>query len=238
MAGLHHRVDEEDDDGDDDEGVEEVRVAGDAREALGAARELEAEDRVDVEHHDADDLGEAKRDDGQVVALESQRGNADEKTADRGADAAEEQTEREEHDRRGRDLGHRGEGQAELVHVPHDEEGAGVAAHGHEARMAERQLPEVARGDVERHRHDDVDADLLEDARLVARHDAAADHRLSDDEEEDDEHGVDGIASRHGQRAIDAALALSRTEARLDRGPPPLRHIDVFHGCLPTLSRS
>ena len=155
-------MDEENHDGHDHEGVKEARVLGDAREALGAAGELKAQDVVDVEHDHADDLGKAEGDDGQVVALEAQRGDADDEAADGGADAAEEQPKHKEKDGGGAAGGHVGCRDAHDGHHAHDEDGAGVAADAHEAGVAQRELAQVAGGDVQRDGHDDVDAHLLE----------------------------------------------------------------------------
>ncbi len=199
MARLHHRVDEEERDGDHHEGVEEARVAGDAREALGAAREVEAQDAVDVEHDHADDLGEAEGDDGEVVALQAQGGDADDHAADGGHDAAEEQAAGEEGRGGGAARDEVARAHAEDGLQAHDEDGAGVASHRHEAGVAQRQLAQVARGDVERDGHDDVDADLLQHRGLVAADGTAVDEQLAHDEEREHEEGVYGVAHGHGE---------------------------------------
>ncbi len=153
-------------------------------------------------HDHADDLGKAQGNDGQVVALEAQRRDADDEAAEGGAHATEDDAEHKE-ERGG--WGARGKvarGHAHRVHHPHDEDGAGVATHRHEAGMAERQLAEVAGRDVERDGEDDVDANLLDDAGLVAAHHAAVDHELAHDEEHYDEDCVDQIAHGHGEAAV------------------------------------
>jgi hypothetical protein len=120
-----------------------------------------------------------------------------------GADAAKDDAQnKESHRQRGCRSTKSTRGHAHDVHHPHDEDGARVATHGHEAGVAKRQLAEVAGRDVERDGQDDVDADLLDDARLVAAHHAAIDHELAHDEKDHDEKGVDQIAHGHGEAAI------------------------------------
>ena len=122
-------MDQEERNGHHDEGVHEARVAWDAREALGTTRQLEAHDAVNVEHDDADDLGKAERDDGQVVTLEAQRRHTYDDASNGGHDATKEDAAHEE-GASGRRGGHEvPHTDAKDGHEAHDEDGAGVASY-------------------------------------------------------------------------------------------------------------
>ena len=144
VAGAHDHVERGDAEHRDDERVGERGVGRDAEQALAAVGQR-GEDRVD-QH--ADDLAEAQRDDGEVVALQAQRGHADEEREERRHQAAAHQRERIDRGGLRQELG--------------GQHGGGVSAHGHEARVAQRQLAQIAAGEVQAGRHDDGVADLDE----------------------------------------------------------------------------
>src|ERR1051326_179743 len=150
---------------------EEIAPVRDAAEAARAA------DLLDVEDEHADDLAEAERDDGQVIAAQPQRRQA---AAVAGQRSAREQRQNEERVlRAGILVGVRRE-------VEVGEERREVRADGHESGVAERELPGVAVDDVQRHRQRDVDADQHEDAGVV-RH--AGEVQRAEAVRERDEHG-------------------------------------------------
>jgi hypothetical protein len=65
--------------------------------ALGDAREAErSTERFGVLDDDADDFAEAEGDDGEVVAFEAERGQADDEAADGGGEPADEQRDEDE----------------------------------------------------------------------------------------------------------------------------------------------
>jgi hypothetical protein len=123
---------------------------------------LEAAGRADgfevLEEH-ADDFAEAQGDDGEVIAPEAQRGDAHPEADGGGHQSAQDQ----------RDQEHR-----RLCRRRHDprqgdgDRGGGVAAHRHEARVAEAELAGVAVDEVKADGEDDVDADVNDDAEVVA----------------------------------------------------------------------
>ena len=55
-----------------------IGVLGDVLQALGAIEQLKAQHIIDVVQGDADDLTKAQRQDGQIVAGQTQGGDADE----------------------------------------------------------------------------------------------------------------------------------------------------------------
>src|ERR1043165_6272543 len=176
---------------------EEIAPVRDAAEAVRAA------DLLDVEDEHADDLAEAERDDGQVIAAQPQRRQADEVAGHRRQRAAREQRHNEERVlRAGILVGVRRE-------VEVGEERGEVSAHGHESGVAERELPGVAVDDVQRHRQRDVDADQDDDAGVVG--DAGEAQRGQapggGEEESHEDREVDGVADEPGTAFHGAALA-------------------------------
>src|SRR5712691_3867684 len=97
-------------------------------------------DRGPVEHDEAQDLREAKGDDGKVGALEPQRRRADEDSEEAGDDRGQQQINGERH-----------------AEVPREERGR-VGADAEERRVTERELPEIAEHEVESERHQDEEA--------------------------------------------------------------------------------
>ena len=79
---ARHHIDA---DGRDAEGPEQIGVRRDAFEATGASK------RIGVLNHNADDFSETERDDGEVVAAQSQRWHPDQEPAEGCKDAAREQ---------------------------------------------------------------------------------------------------------------------------------------------------
>ena len=124
MTALHHGVDGKAGDDHAQEHVPVVGILGDVLQALGTVEQLEAQHIIDVVQGDADDLAEAQRQDGQVVAGQAQSGDADEHTEQSGHDAGQHQT----HDK-GNAIG-----QVAVL----GEQSAGVGTHGHEAGMTQR----------------------------------------------------------------------------------------------------
>ena len=124
---------------------EEVRPARDAGEAARAA------DRFDVEDEHADDLAEAERHDGQVVAAQAQRRQPDDVSADRGRERARRRADEQKHasasrsprQRRSSSLSRNG-GQNVVVTYAAD-----VGADRHEAGVADRELAGDAVDEVE-----------------------------------------------------------------------------------------
>ena len=122
----------------------ERRNAGDSREATREPLEL------DREH--VGDEPEGERGHGQVMAAQAQRGIADQ---------------RRRHHREERSGEQRGERRPAAIG---GEDGRGVAADGREGVVPERDLPRVAREDVQSHRDDRVDAGEDEDRQDVIVH--------------------------------------------------------------------
>ena len=139
------------------EHVGEVGVLGDVLQALGAIEQLEAQHIIDVVQGNADDLAKAQRQDGQIVAGQAQGWDADEHTEQTGHDAGQHQTD--------------GKGDTVRQRAELGEQGAGVGTHGHETGMAQRQLPQIAGGNVQGDRQDDIDAHRHQHLVLVGGQD-------------------------------------------------------------------
>ena len=92
VAALHHGVDQKAGDDHAKEHVGEVGVLGDVLQALGAIEQLEAQHIIDIVQGDADDLAKAQRQDGQIVAGQTQGRDADEHTEQTSHDAGQHQT--------------------------------------------------------------------------------------------------------------------------------------------------
>ena len=97
-----------------------------------------------VVEQDADDFAEAKGDDGEVVAAQAQRRQADEDAEKRRRQSTCKKRQRKRH-----------------LEV-HREDGGGIGADRHESRMTERELSRIAIDEVEARRQDDVDAEEQE----------------------------------------------------------------------------
>ena len=120
--------------------------------------------RVHVLEDHPDDFAESQGDEGEVVALQAERGYPDDEPGQRGAQAA--------GDKRGEEkeaLLERGAaGVAEEPWPGKERDGGGeVGSDRHEAGMAERELARVAVHEVERDGEDDVDADAGQDIQVV-----------------------------------------------------------------------
>ena len=144
MAALHHGVDQEAGDDHAQEHVGKVGVFGNVLQALGAVEQLKAQHIVDVVQGDADDLAKAQRQDSQIVAGEPQGGDADKHPKQSGNHPCQHQT-----DGKGHALGKAG---------GFGEQGTGVGTHRHKTGVAQRQLPQVAGGNIQRDGQNDVDA--------------------------------------------------------------------------------
>lgn len=142
------------------------------RDALETGR---AADVLDVHDDDADDLAEAQRRDGKVVAAQAQRRDADEEAEEAGGNAACNQGHGERH-----------------VEVSRQDD-ADIGADGHEAGVAERELARVAIDEVEARGQDDVDADDQEVELPERAQDALRDQELQDCEQDDREDEHDAV---------------------------------------------
>ena len=139
-----------DHDEDDDE------PAGEKGGSLGHAREPErAAKQLGVLHDDADDLAEAEGHNREVVALEAQRRQADEKAEAAGSDGAHEQRDAVE-DLVGHAFGKKADAKDRRGLA---DDAGDVRADGHEAGVADAELPGHTVDDVEADREGDVDAD-------------------------------------------------------------------------------
>src|SRR6266851_3953773 len=97
-------------------------------------------DRGPVQHDQAQDLSEAKGDDGEVGALEPQRERADEESEDARNDRGQQQIDGERH-----------------AEVPREERGR-VGSDAEERRVTERELAQIAEHKIESERHQDEEA--------------------------------------------------------------------------------
>jgi len=123
-----------------------------------------APERVHVLEDDPDDLAEAQRHEGKVVALQPEGRYADYQAGRRGAKSPEDQRAQEQEALLER-------GPARVAEEPRPQEerdrGGEVGPDRHEARVAERELARVAVHEVERDREDDVDPDPSDDVQVV-----------------------------------------------------------------------
>ena len=119
----------------DDHADKDQRERGILRDALQTGctvGEVRADDGVDIRQDDTDDLAEAQGDDGQIVAAQTQRRDADDDAEDPGHDRADEQCQQDVRDRSARVAG-----LEQLLHRHGlHEDAAGVSADRHEACMA------------------------------------------------------------------------------------------------------
>ena len=152
-----------------------------------------ADREIQAVHDVADDFAERQRDDGKVVAAQTQHWDADQHTRNRRAYAARQH---------GQHKAHRLIFHLEGVQQPAGHDDAGERADAHEARVTQRQFAGNADGQIQGNRHDDVNADRDElplqgaadgDARnhLAQRH-------LRKDERDDD----DGVGDQVVQKAF------------------------------------
>ena len=176
-AGQHHA----------EKDRQKVGVLGDVLEPLGPVKEGEAQDVVDVVEGDADDLAKAEGQDGEVVAAQPQGRDADQHAEQAGHGGAEGEPRRK--------------GDGLRPGAVFGEQGAGVGAHRHKAGVAQRQLPQVAGGDVQRDGQDDVDAHQQQHLVLVGAEHIGA-QQLQPNEQQRHQHGVDQVAHRHFQGAV------------------------------------
>ena len=166
------------------EDVPVVRIFGDVLQALGTVEQFEAQHVIDVVQGDADDLAEAQRQDGEVVAGQAQSRDADKHAEQARHDARQRQTE--------------GEGDTARQRAVLGEQGAGVSTHGHETGVAQRQLAQIAGGNVQGDRQNDVDAHGQQDLVLVGGQHVLGQVGQSH-EEQRHQHCVHQVADRHFQ---------------------------------------
>ena len=144
----------------------------------------------------------------EIVAPQPQSRHADQHAEDGGHHAGEHQRHQD---------GQRVQRAAQVGGVdPFEEDAAGVGAHRHKARMAQRQLAQVAGGHVQRHRQDDVDAGQGEHGGAVAVDHAALNEAGKQAEQGQHQHGIDQVPDRHGDRSAffdhtTSPLTLSRS---------------------------
>jgi hypothetical protein len=155
---VHEAPDGEDGHGAEGQHPERGRVGRDAVEPEGAAERLAV-----LEDH-ADDLAEAERDDGEVVALQPERGQPDEQAGEGRAQPAGAEGAEEKEVLRPRRPAVRAE---EPGAEQHGHGGGQVGADRHEARVAEGELAGVAVHQVQADGEDDVDADADRDVEVV-----------------------------------------------------------------------
>ena len=102
MAGFHDGVDDVAADDHADKDQRERGILRDALQTGCAVGEVRADDGVDIRQDDTDDLTEAQGDDGQIVAAQTQRRDADDDAEDPGHDRADEQCQQDVRDRSAR----------------------------------------------------------------------------------------------------------------------------------------
>ncbi len=130
--------------------------------------------RVQVVEEDADDLAEAERDDGEIVAAQLERGRAEQH-----AEAAGDQRPQRQHHI------HRPV-QAELRRT---EQGVGVGAHGEERDVAQVEQARIADHDVEAQRQHDVEQGEIGDT-----HPAVTEQRVDDEGQRQQGNGEGEVA--------------------------------------------
>ena len=156
----------------------------------GHAEARRAADHVEVQDDDAYDLGEAERDDGEVVAAQPKRRDADQKPHQARDDRADEDGDGEDDDVAERAPA---EQLLQILPVVDGEVGRRVRADCHEARVPDGELPRKAVDEVQGDGEDDVDADQHQHLRLVRAEpepeQPLAAHRRADGVEHDEERG-------------------------------------------------
>jgi len=176
-AGEH----EQQHDGDDGDPEHDVQVGGafdaDQRLSGGALVEAHAAGDLQVLDDHADDFAEAQRDDGEVIAMQTQCRNADQDAEDAGDHAAGERRQQESQRRIHRNA----VGDEQLA-----QQGRAVRADRFEAAAAQRQLAEHADGEVQRGGHDDGDAACHHDALDVGAGHAGFAYTHQNAEQHDD----------------------------------------------------
>ena len=155
--------------------------------------------------NDADDLTKAKRDDGQIVAVQTQCRNADKHAEHAGDQAADNGDKQESHG------------------VVHDDavgdkqltdQGGGIRTDGFEAAAAKRQLAKHADGKVQRSGHDHRDAAGHDDTLDIQRYRAGLAHAHKDAEQHDDADGADKIGLFGGKHRLLHRITPSRFPVR------------------------
>ena len=122
------------------------------------------------------DLSESQRDDRQIVAAETQNGNADQESRNSGEDRADNDREKQTEPLVGNGVGER-----------RRNDRAGECADAHEARVPERKFAHDADGQVQRDRHDNVTAGGNEPALLRTGKRSRGIKSRYNDEHDDDE---------------------------------------------------
>jgi len=135
------------------------RYAGDAGRAVGD---------LQVDEDDADNLRKPQRRNGQVVAAQPQRRQADNGSDEPCGDGADQYA--------GKEASY-----APRSSQARDEYGAGIGADGHEARVPQRKLAGEPGDEVEAHCQYDVDADGHQRGKIIIGQDAENKQRLYDD---------------------------------------------------------
>ncbi len=170
---------------------------------LGTVREVEAgvEKVVPVAEDLRQDLAEAERNDGQVVAPEAKRGKADQNADDRSRAAGDQEQEPGvqvdaaemwvDVDCSDHDVAQRGAGRVLAGELHRRQPGGGVRAHGVEGDVAEVEQAGVADDDVQADGHHDVDqhhdagVDVREGTEDRHREEAVPVEGIRDDDRED-----------------------------------------------------
>ena len=166
MGGLHQVAQEHDGEEGEQEDGGEPRELGDAEQAAGTA------DVGDVVEDGADDLTEAQGHDGEVVALEPERGEPDEEPHDGRRDPAD--------DDGGQEAEVVAEGMGAQVEQDGGDGAGGVGSHRREPHVPKGELSRDAVDEVEGRREDDVDEGAVDDDDKVAVEDAREDQDLHD----------------------------------------------------------
>ena len=142
-----------------------VEVGAILQQAQAQTAIIEAE--VEVIEDALDDLAEGEGHDGEIVAVEAQHGNPDQKAHDGGKERADHQRQRET--------------QGSARHKLLKRDGGGYAREGadaHEARVTEAELTQHADGEVQRERHHDIGTDRNEHSLERGGDTARRDHAL------------------------------------------------------------
>ena len=151
----------------------------------------------------ADDLAERQRNDGEVVAAQTQHRNADQHARNACRHAASQNRQQQADGF---------VGQSHTLAQPHGHHDAGERADAHKARVTEAQFAGNADRQVQRNSHDDIRADRHKLTFERAGHRAGGNHHLAGDKRRDDhaerDQGAAEFFASHGFH-----LTLSRARA-------------------------
>ena len=154
--------------------------------AVHDAQAARRADGVHVLQDDADDFAEAERDDGEIIAAQPQRGNADEQPGNRRSESAREQRDKK-NSVRGENIPF-----AEMV----GNDCRRVSADSHETRVAQGKLPGVAVDEIQADGHHDADADVVKNVEPVGIY-FIRDERRQKDQRQRAEQKSFGMAEVH-----------------------------------------